>query len=126
MVLASAPFQQSINASTVAVTLPSSHENMDIKSISLSIVKTGSNDIRGTGFSNGANHVSDFTYNDGTNKKSDFNYQKCVFVQEYSGGSWSTKVSGTASLSSPGEIWFTFDNYDSNYNMIGIATGDIA
>jgi len=126
MTLASAVFQQSINASTIGVALPAAYEDMDIKAIHLNIVKVGSNDIRGTGFSNGSNHVADFNYNDGTNKKSDFSYQHCVYVKEYSGGTWGVKVAGTASLATPGEIWFTFSNIDSSYNINGIAIGDIA
>ena len=126
MALASAPFQFTPNQATKAIALPVAWEDMDIKQITLSMTKPGANKIRCIGFSNGTNNGSDYTYDDGANVGSNYTTTYCLYAKEYSGGAWVTKVAGTADLSTAGEIWFTFTNYDSSYNVNGIAIGDIA
>lgn len=125
MAYASTPFTLTPNASTKQISLASGYEYLNIKDIELTIIKTGSNDCIGTGRANTSYQNANFISNNGTARKSDYTNSSCVYIQEYNGSTWVTKVLGTANLSVQGEITFSFTNYDANYYIQGIARGEI-
>lgn len=126
MSLITKPFSIVPNAATKTVVFSSPYDTMDIKGIQLSIVKPGAYKIVGNGYSNGSSHACNYLFDNGTNVSANYSDTKCVQVKEYSGGTWVTKVEGTADLSTAGEITFSFTYYDSTYKITGIAIAETA
>jgi len=125
MSYAEAPFTVTPNAATKMVALPEPYDMMDIKGISLTVIKTGSNDAVGFGYANSDHSIASFTVSNSTTRKSDYNNTSCVYIQEYNGSSWVDKVVGTVSFGE-GEMTFSFSSYDANYYMQGTARGEVA
>ena len=127
MTYASKIFTLQPNTTTVPISLPAPYDEMDIKDIELFMVKSGSNDAICKGFADSAGgQVSEYAVSNSTGRKSGYSIAKSIYIQELNGSSWEDKVVGTADLSTPGEIWFTFTTFDANYYIIGIARGEVA
>lgn len=126
MAYASKIFTTQANDGVLPLSFDPPYNNLVIKDLQLTIVKSGSNDVVGHGYVDLNNQVSDYSVSNGTTRKSGYSLNKAVYVQEFNGTTWVDKVVGTADISTAGEIWITLTSYDANYYIIGIARGDIA
>jgi hypothetical protein len=119
-------FTTQIDSEVIPLSFSSPYDDMVIKDLDITIIKSGSNDVVGRGYVDLNSQVAEYSANNGTTRKSGYSLTKAVYIQEFNGTTWADKVVGTADISTTGEIWFTFTLYDANYYMIGVARGDIA
>jgi len=109
--------------SVVAVIL--SDSTLVVDYIILNVVKIGTTANIGSGYSNGTTSKSTCTLYD-TIKHTALSETYCAFAEKNVGGVPTVAIAGKPQVdgfSTPGEIWFDFDNFDANYSVIGLAVG---
>ena len=116
-------FSFTIDDSVVAVILDDTTFNVD--SIILTVVKNGSTVNQSNGYSDGARNKCVWTLDD-TIKSSGITETYSAYAKKNVSNVATVAVAGKPQVdgfSTPGEIWFDFDNHDVNYTVIGMAFG---